>query len=81
MKKFYTVLTSSMCGPCYLLKNRLKDEKLEVDTLDMTEPENLDFFRKHGIKSVPRLVIEDGDTVEIVQGIEDIVNKLKEREV
>lgn len=78
MKK-YIVLTSSLCGPCYLLKNRLKDEGIEADTLDMTDPKNLDFFRKHGIKSVPRLVIEDGDTVEIVQGIEDIVSKLKER--
>ena len=78
MKK-YTVLTSKICGPCFLLKNLLEKESIEVTTLDMMEPENLDFFRKHGIKSVPRLVIEDGDDVEIVAGIEDIINKLKER--
>jgi hypothetical protein len=39
----------------------------------------MSWFIKHGIKSVPRLVIEDGDNVEIIQGIDDIVERLKEK--
>lgn len=76
MKK-YTVATSKTCGPCHMLKNKLEAQKIDVEIKDFSDPENIEWFRKHNIKSVPRLVIEDGDKVEIIQGVEDIINTLK----
>lgn len=69
--------TSSQCGPCYTLKSRIEKEKLEVEIKDYTNPENIEWFKKHGIRAVPRLVIEDGDNVEIIQGMDDIIEALK----
>jgi glutaredoxin len=77
MKK--TLATSQICGPCHVLKNTLQKLNIEVETKDFINPENMSWFIKHGIKSVPRLVIEDGDNVEIIQGIDDIVERLKEK--
>lgn len=75
MKKI--LATSAQCGPCFTLKSRIEKEKLEVEIKDYTNPENIEFFKKHGIRSVPRLVVEDGDNVEIIQGIEEIIEALK----
>ena len=61
-----------------MLKNRIESEKLEVEIKEFDNVENLVFFRKHNIKAVPRLVIENGDKVEIVQGTDDILNAIKE---
>jgi predicted DsbA family dithiol-disulfide isomerase len=69
--------TSATCGPCFTLKARIEKEKLEVEIKDYTNPENIEWFKKHGIRAVPRLVIEDGDNVEIIQGIEEIIEALK----
>ena len=72
-----TLLTSTTCGPCTVLKNKLKTLKLEVNTKDYSNPEDKEFFIKHNIRSVPRLVVEDSDNVEIIQGIDDIVERIK----
>lgn len=72
-----TLLTSKSCGPCTVVKNKLKALNIEVDTKDFTIPEDQEFFRKHNIKSVPRLLIENGADVEIIQGIDDIVDAIK----
>lgn len=72
-----TLLTSSQCGPCTVLKNKLNTLKLEVVTKDYSIEEHKKFFTKHNIRSVPRLVIEDGDNVEIIQGIEEIIERIK----
>jgi glutaredoxin len=79
MKKQYTLATSSQCGPCYTLKTRIEKENLEVEIRDYTRPENIEWFKKHGIRAVPRLVIEDGDNVEIIQGMDDIIEALKQK--
>lgn len=75
MKKI--LATSATCGPCYTLKSRIEKEKLEVEIKDYNNPENIEWFKKHGIRAVPRLVIEDGDNVEIIQGMDDIMEALK----
>lgn len=72
-----TLLTSKTCGPCTVVKNKLKALNLEVDTKDFTIAEDQEIFRKHNIKSVPRLLVEDGDNIEIIQGIDDIVDAIK----
>lgn len=75
MKK--TLATSKTCGPCFALKNNLEKLGLEVDTKDYIDPDNIEWFKKHGIRSVPRLVVEDGDNVEIIQGMDDIIEAIK----
>jgi glutaredoxin len=78
--KRITLLTSFQCGPCYTIKNKIKDENLKVEVKDFTISEDMEFFRKHNIKSVPRLLVEDGDNVEIIQGMDDIIKAIKENQ-
>ena len=69
--------TSKFCGPCHILKRKLQDDKLEVETIDMEE--NTDKFRQYGVRSVPRLlVVEDDEVTEVIQGSDDIIKKIKE---
>jgi glutaredoxin len=70
--------TAKFCGPCSQLKNKLKTASLEVETIELEN--DVEFFKKHGIKSVPRLVVIDADdnTVELIQGMDDIITKIKD---
>jgi glutaredoxin len=79
MMKKITLATSQTCGPCHLLKNKINLQNLEVEIKDFSDPENIEWFRKHQIRAVPRLVIEDenGDTVDVIQGTEDILEAIK----
>lgn len=76
MRKIILV-TSQTCGPCFVLRKRIKDEKIKVEEKEYSE--NNDFFTKYEIRSVPRLLImEDDEVVESVQGSDDIINRIKE---
>jgi glutaredoxin len=68
-----TLATSSQCGPCYALKSKIEKLGLIVDTKDYIDQENIEWFKKHQIRSVPRLVIEKDDSVEIIQGMDEII--------
>jgi glutaredoxin len=70
--------TAKFCGPCSQLKNKLKAASLEVETIEFEN--DTEFFKKHGVKSVPRLVVVDDDdnTVELIQGMDDIITKIKD---
>lgn len=72
------LLTSLTCGPCYALKNKLKTLNIQVETKDYTIPEDRELFIKHNIKSVPRLLVIDGDNIEVVQGTEEIIEAIKD---
>jgi hypothetical protein len=72
-----TLATSRSCGPCMVLKNKIASLNLEVEIKDFTVEEDKEFFYKHKLKSVPRLVVEDGDTVEIIQGMDEIIEAIK----
>jgi glutaredoxin len=77
MKK--TLLTSKWCGPCKLIKEKLQEAGIEVDVKEFDDVENLEFFRKHNIKGVPKLVIEkDDESVEIISGTDAILAALVE---
>jgi thiol-disulfide isomerase/thioredoxin len=72
------LLTAGFCGPCQLLKSRLQKENLleKIEFINMED--NQEPFRKYGIKSVPRLVVESSDTLfEVIQGAEDIITRIK----
>jgi glutaredoxin len=69
--------TSKFCGPCHLLKRKLQDDKLEVETIDMEE--DTDKFRHYSVRSVPRLlVIENDEVTETIQGSDEIIKRIKE---
>lgn len=71
------LFTSKTCGPCMVVKNKLRDLKLEVDVKDFSDPETHEVFRKYNIKSVPRLVVEDENGVNVIQGCDDIIAAIK----
>ena len=76
MKK--TLATSISCGPCHMLKSKIAKLGLEVETKDFSREADREFFKKHDIRAVPRLIIEDDDgKVSVVQGIEDIIKELQ----
>lgn len=71
------LLTSAQCGPCHVLKNRLKAKNLEIENLCFSDPANHEIFKKYEVKSVPALVVEDDTSVHIVRGIDDIVEEIE----
>jgi thiol-disulfide isomerase/thioredoxin len=72
------LLTASFCGPCQLLKSKLTKEGL-IDKIELINMEDDQApFKKYGIKSVPRLVVETSDTLfEVIQGSEEIIARIK----
>lgn len=69
--------TASFCGPCQLLKRKISSEGLEVETVEMES--NTELFKKYNVRAVPRLlVIENDELTESIQGMEDIIKKIKE---
>ena len=76
MKKI--LATSKTCGPCHVLKAQLNRLSIEIETKDLTNSADFQWFRKHSIRHVPCLVVEgDNGDIEIVQGTEEIIQRLK----
>ncbi len=69
-----TLLTYSACGLCFSLKKRLEKHELVVNTLQYTDPEYLSFYKKHGVESLPTLIVEDGEHVKKITSSDDIFN-------
>ena len=67
------------CGPCKVLGKRLDGFDLcQLVEIDIEESENEPLVEKYKIKSVPTLVLVNGDTeVKRWTGLQD-VNKLKD---
>ncbi len=70
--------SASWCGPCKVVKSRLNSENL-TDKVEMKDADvDIAFFKANNIKSIPRLLVMDGDkVVELIQGIDDIVKRIK----
>lgn len=69
--------TAEFCGPCHLLKRKLKEENLEVESIEMER--DIETFRKYSVRSVPTLlVLKDEEVLETIQGMNDIISKIKE---
>lgn len=62
------LFTTNSCPRCPEAKERLKDENVEM----IDAHENMDLAVKYGIRSVPSLVVVDGDEHESFFGIEGI---------
>ena len=74
----YVLASATWCGPCQVVKSRLKSENL-IDRVEIKDADvDITFFRENNIKSVPRLlVIDDTKVVDIVQSAEDIIKRIK----
>jgi len=77
MSKKNTLCISPSCGPCSMLKSKLSKLGLEVEVKDYSLAGDREFFIKHEIRSVPRLVVEDGENVTIIQGIDEIIKEIE----
>ena len=75
MKNIF-LATSTTCGPCFMLKNRITKEELTVE-IKLLE-EDYKWFKKHEIKLVPQLVIIEDSVVTKIQGQDDIIKYLKD---
>lgn len=69
--------TNKTCGPCTVLKNKLRTLKIEVTTKDYSNNEDKAFFHDYDIRSVPRLVVVEDGKVDIIQGIDDIIKAIQ----
>lgn len=70
MKKIL-VFSASYCSPCKELKRRLEilSREQPMDVTHIQADEDWQSAARYGIKSVPTMVIQDGDTTEIVRGL------------
>jgi hypothetical protein len=68
--------SAGFCGPCKVLKSRIEKEGFKVQVKQMED--EIDFFKLHGIKSVPCLLIFNGDKlIDKVNGSDDILRRIK----
>ena len=77
VKKQRMVLASAnFCGPGKLIKEFIKDNKLDIEIRTMEE-DDTDFFTVNKIKSVPQLLVYLEDTlVETILGSNNIIQTL-----
>lgn len=71
--------SAGWCGPCQVIKAQLTSENL-IDKVEIKDADvDIVFFKEKNIKSVPRLlVMEDDKVVDIIQGTEDIIKRIKQ---
>jgi len=76
--KTLKLATTATCGPCFAIKSKLKSMGLTVDIMELNG-DNIEFFKKHSVTTVPRLLVFDGETLaDTIQGMENIIKKIKE---
>lgn len=77
-KKNKLILASaSFCGPCQMLKAWIATQNLIVEIKQMED--EVEFFRLHSIKTVPRLLVFKGDElIDTVSGPDQIIQRIKD---
>ena len=79
METIKELFSARWCGPCSVLKNKLKKTNIEIDTFDIDEC--MDKAKERQIKSVPTLYVKDETGKEqYFRGIEDIYDYLTKSE-
>ena len=75
MSKKIVIVSTAWCSGCKVLKDLLTRNDVVYHVLDADEPENMEFCRQHGVRSLPTSFIYEGD--EIIKTIVG-VGKLEE---
>lgn len=71
--------TAEWCGPCKAIKEQITKNNYNVDIKDFDQDK--DFFKEHGIKSVPTLLVFDDDNLASkVNGTDAILDVIKENQ-
>lgn len=61
--------SASWCNPCKNLARTLEAEKLNIEALDVDNPEVKAMLPKYGVRTVPAIVLEKDDgTFETIVG-------------
>lgn len=76
--KTVKLFSASWCGPCHMLKSRLKSAKIEVEIVSVDD--NREEVIKYKVRSIPTLIVEEGDNFEAITGMDDIFNYLKDEQ-
>jgi hypothetical protein len=76
LKNKLILASAGFCGPCKVLKSRIAKEDLKVEIKQMED--EIDFFKLHNIKSVPCLLVFNGDElINKISGSDDIIKEIK----
>lgn len=67
------LFTASWCAPCKVVKQELEKLQHTVDIIDIDEQPEL--VRASGVRSVPSLLLGDGN---VLTGVENIVQAIRE---
>jgi len=68
--------SAKICGPCSLLKSKIAKENLQVEIKQMED--EIDFFKLHGIRNVPSLLIfRGGQLIDQIRGSDEILQHIK----
>ena len=60
MKKVYK-FSATWCQPCKILTQRLAQKGYKLPEFDIDNPDNKRLMEKFNVRSVPTVVVEDGD--------------------
>ena len=70
------LITASWCGPCKLLKAEIESRDLSVETLQAED--NQELAKEFGIRSVPTLLVQNGDDYDLIIGNDKILEVLSD---
>jgi len=68
------LITASFCAPCKVLKAEIEKRNINVEILDAEN--NQELVAEHGIRSVPTLILDNGEGYEIITGNDQILEAL-----
>lgn len=71
-----TILSGSWCGPCQMLKQRLKDQNIDIPILDIDDTEGRELVTKYKVRSIPTLLEVEEDKHFLYVGPDDILERL-----
>lgn len=75
-KSKFILASAGFCGPCKILKTQIDADSLNVEIKQMED--DIEFFKIHNIKTVPQLLVFEGDKlIDTVQGSDSILLRIK----
>jgi thioredoxin 1 len=76
------MFSADWCGPCKstkaVLKPMLEDELKDIEYQEVNVDTHPEFAKKYGIKSIPTMILFDGDDIlKVSNRLEDILNEIR----